>query len=200
MKLDSPYCGVLSEKIFISGKEFLVPNHLRFILTFNVDETTEILSPRLKDRMPVIVCEEQIDSLQSVVREKTDYPPISASRVATLLTKGLQDSLSQDNRLLDRYDSYESQWATLPDFKISPRKRRHIEVFLQLISEFEDVDEDFVLDFIGSSFLLTKISGIGAEYKEAIEELVKNLHTQKTKQRLQKILNEGARYNQFRYI
>lgn len=201
-KLDNNFSSTRFEATTISGEEFYIPNYLRFLLTFNFDETTEGISSRFVDRMPIIHCQSQPEAYLSSVVEKRDYSMISAEFIGEFIANAEVTSRDEGNEILDAFDSYREVWEALPNFSISPRKRKHIETFLQLVSLYneEELTQEYILDFVGSSFLLPKIAGIGREYEEALNGLASSIRTQGTKKRLQKNIEEGSRYQQFKYL
>ena len=184
--------------ISLSGRQFSIPNDLRMLFTFNVDETTEELSPRMLDRMPVVtVRNPSIDptDLLNITTEE-QFNRISKINIQELTTFSENDA--SDDLINSAENIYEA-WSTLPNFLISQRKKLQVERYCRIAAEAE-MNKSVVIEFIEEAFMLPLLAGFGSDYGKRIEKLFPNISSQEVKSRLQEILSTGETFGVYRHV
>lgn len=158
-----------------------VPLNTRFIATINNDNTTEPLSPRLCDRVPII----SMDLREP--ESKQIYTPFRLDGIVPYAT--LEDffGVRSADRDQDTYDDLPVKLASaLPLFEerskdygqvttISKRKRLAMQVYYAVSRRF--MDETKAADFALSQYALPLINGFGQPYKNRLERIAE--HTQR---------------------
>ena len=155
MSLADDHKGLEHEIVSVGGEKFYLPSTTRFFLTFNFDENTEALPRKLVDRMPLIHCENVESAERAVIDRDKIFKPICRSKLASMLAK--EAELAQDNESAyrDVCDDVFKLWSSLPEIKmIGARRRKQMNLFVQLISNFDKLDEGFISEFYATSFLL----------------------------------------------
>ena len=193
--------GMFGNKIVpisLSGRQFSIPNDLRMLFTFNVDETTEELSPRMLDRMPVVtVRNPSIDPSELLnVTTEEQFNPISKINIQELTTFSENDA-SDD--LINSAENIYEFWSTLPNFHISQRKKLQVERYCRIAAEAE-MNKSVVIEFIEEAFMLPLLAGFGSDYGKRIEKLFPNISSQEVKSRLQEILSTGETFGVYRHV
>lgn len=187
------------EVINLDGHLLYVQKDLRFILTFNVDETTEQLSDRFISRMPIIHLTSTKDFNVGSDLMFKNFNAIDKIKADELLSKA-QEGSETTELLVDEFDSRRNAWKDLLPGEISQRKTIQIEKFLNIAGTIENLDPSLIIDFVEEVFLLPQIKGDGLEFREALEKTIPEIKSPKAKRRLAKIKSEGQKYNIFRHI
>ena len=192
--VDQPF-----ERMTLSGTDFYFPSTQSYLLTFNFDENTERLSRKFIDRVPILHCSYQKESERATIREKR-FTPFNSDLFAGMLADKLllAKTATQDNYeyILNELDSWRE---TLPNFDVSPRKKRHILLFLSLLNDEMDIGSEYLRDFVASTFLLPQLNGIGDEYKNSLEQLAEG-SPEVTRNRIAMVIESGERFGQYSYI
>ncbi|MFC7420611.1 AAA family ATPase [Iodobacter arcticus] len=151
-----------------------IGNQVRFIATINNDSTTERLSPRLIDRVPVISLHQAnstpINNLNSSL-SKMDGA-ISSNCLFNFfkpdesceLTRANEAVLDQAINILQNRDSNLGQTVN-----ISHRKRIAITNYCSVAGEY--IGQDSAMDFAISQHILPHIEGHGTKFRNRIQEL-----------------------------
>ncbi|MBV0932852.1 AAA family ATPase [Marinobacterium weihaiense] len=150
-----------------------VPRNVRFIATINHDATTERLSPRLIDRVPVISLEQDDDSetgyssgvqldgaLNYQLFEK--FFTNEDAELSSVLDKKLKDLI---NVLSDRDPAYGTP------ISISHRKFAAIEHFYGTAVQHDLMDSSSAFDYAISQHILPHIEGYGSKFRSRILKL-----------------------------
>ncbi|KPM01905.1 hypothetical protein [Vibrio splendidus] len=164
----------------------------RFVATINFDSTTEPLSPRLIDRVPVIT----LDNPDSNV----DFEPSSLSLDGTLSASKIKSMFTfEDNALLRSeqillQDTIEllgqADRSMGPAINISQRKLNAISNYVSASREL--MGSDTAMDFAISQFILPHIDGYGSAFKTRLESLSDKVSKHsRTQGHLERILTSG---------
>jgi len=164
----------------------VIPNAVRFIATINNDNTTELLSPRIIDRAPVIKIQHWDNP--SSANETIGY----ANKLITELLP--QDTLSDlfmpkegqgfdmdEERVFEDIENSLSEKSTekyLPSIYISPRKRNMIENYCIVARGIMKKNKYDLraIDRAVSQHVLPMINGNGGGYRERLDKLAKVLN------------------------
>jgi len=183
----------------ISGKKrYLdVAKNIRFIATINNDNTTEPLSPRLCDRVPVI-------SMSSSSIEG------SSEQIASLSLDGAIDYDLLEKWFGVHVDSEFSTPSLIETFcekmqlkepelgaeiHISPRKKNAMTAYCEKAEKY--IGSMLAIDFALSQYALPLINGHGKDFKkrlEGLESCAKSNKLMRTANLLQDILKSGEMY------
>ncbi|OUU31042.1 MAG: hypothetical protein CBB97_00555 [Candidatus Endolissoclinum sp. TMED37] len=201
MSLADDHKGLEHEKVSVGGEKFYLPSTTRFFLTFNFDENTEALPRKLVDRMPLIHCENVESAERAVIDRDKIFKPICRSKLASMLAK--EAELAQDNESAyrDVCDDVFKLWSSLPEIKmIGARRRKQMNLFVQLISNFDKLDEGFISEFYATSFLLPIINGNGDDYASKLSAIAERSHGVKIRYEIQKIIENGQYFGSYKYL
>ena len=183
----------------ISGDERYLPvaKNIRFIATINNDNTTEPLSPRLCDRVPVI-------SMGS------PYIESSSEQIASLSLDGAigYDLLEQWFGISDNSDfstpslietfcekMQEKEVGLGAEIHISPRKKNAMTAYCEKAEKY--INPTLAIDFALSQHALPLINGHGQDFRkrlEGLESWAKSNNLVRTANLLQDILKAGEMY------
>ena len=176
-------------------KKYLnIGDNIRFIATINNDSTTERLSPRLIDRVPVISLDHESGS---TVTSSSSSLKLDGAIDINLLNKFFKaedaelsraDKFFLDNiiNILNERDSELGQ-----PVPISFRKHMAITNYCAVAGDI--IGSDSALDFAISQHILPHIEGYGSKFKNRISRLLPELsksHPRSTKH-VERILNSG---------
>ena len=186
------------EKINLDGHNIYLPIDTRFVLTFNVDETTEQLSERLISRMPIVyLSHNEIEPFINI--EYKNFPPIDKTNSDQLVASRIKETPEYEI-LVQEYDARYPNWKKILPEKLTTRKNNQILKFLSIAAHLEEVDATLVIDFVEEVFLLPHVKGDGIEYRESLDELLaKPILASNVKRRLAQIIEHGEKYNIFRH-
>lgn len=187
-------------KIPMSGKDFYFPSDFRFLLTFNFDENTETLPKKIIDRMPIIHCSEVTNGAQAIMDYELYFSPISPKSLDDYLSEKFKRINFDNMTLWEKVEDFLDLWSELPGYSINPRKRMQIETFFKVIENGNDLDEGVLLDYIGQSYLLPLINGEGEKFENQLLKLSKSVTGLSLKISLEKLIENGARLQIYRYI
>jgi hypothetical protein len=166
----------------ISGSEKLnIPNYLRFIATINHDGTTELLSPRIVDRAPIIVLQESQDFLNIDFERVLDKLPLSANSMESFFGRSKTNNADfneQEKRLfillkdiLNRIDSSLGLGVSISHRKEASMK----EYCTQTRSIMSSTSDLLAFDLAFLQFILPQIKGHGELFISRMKLLLEKL-------------------------
>ncbi|MCI5197441.1 MAG: hypothetical protein D3919_14730, partial [Candidatus Electrothrix sp. AW5] len=209
-------CDTHREKIIQLGDQnnnnFRIPNSVRFIATINNDNTTELLSPRIIDRVPIITIQhvktpdEEIDSIYTSDESASNILPQDAIDKLFTPLKGEGFNTDEERAFDDVVKCLdETNSKYLPIIPISPRKRKIIGNYCTLARDL--MQEKYglrSLDIAISQHILPAINGNGGAYRQRLEKLEKVLYEKDlthSHSMLQKIIVTGEfQYDFYRFL
>ena len=165
----------------LGGNESLrIPSFLRFMATINYDGTTEVLSPRIIDRAPVLVLNNNYDEGNLLeIGNTIDKLPVSAKIMDDLFGRS-GDALFIESEKKVFYEL--KHILNMVDSKlglgisISPRKENSIKEYCEKARAiYFEHHELFALDLAFLQLVLPKIKGHGDFFIERIKLLQKKL-------------------------
>lgn len=178
-----------------------VTDSLRFIATINNDATTEKLSPRLIDRVPVIsLCENnhysevtnKLINFDGAIRYSDLDNTFNISASEAQFTPEEQNAITQ---IIDILSSPISRTTTI---RVSQRKQNAIRRYCHVangISNFRSIP----LDYAVSQHILPLIEGYGSSFRERLSDLEDKLNEfdyKISKKLLKEIIDCGDTYSE----
>ena len=167
----------------LGDKTVRIPEHLRFVATINYDSTTEQLSPRVVDRAPIILIEnDDFDSsnVAQVINSFATSFPLSASVMEELfgnskpepdLQSDEQDAFELIRNILSNNDSS----LGLP-IQISRRKVNAIQQYCAKAGGIINIDSGlFALDLAIVQHVLPQVRGTGPAFAKRLDNLQREL-------------------------
>lgn len=162
--------------INLGAKEkFYIPKTLRFVATINSDHTVEKMSPRLIDRVPIISLPTNAYQSKITPLKDSDYDSVISFDLIKktfdngnmVISKTMQDTILECKSKLKELNIF-----------IEPRTEQYLLKYIATAQNmFEDegiIDKSIVaLDYALLQRVITKISGTGSQYKEALENFKK---------------------------
>lgn len=180
----------------VDSRLLKVGNNVRFIATINHDSTTERLSPRLIDRVPVISFDHEddldfgYDTGDLILDGAVDYALLEKffSCEDEELSNSHKNILDNIITTLGERDSNLGQ-----SISISHRKRVAIANYCGAAIKSELMDPDTALDFALSQHILPHIEGYGSKFKNRITKLSEVLGKgyPRTSKHIERILASG---------
>lgn len=174
----------------------VVADNVRFIATINNDNTTEPLSPRLCDRVPVI-------SMDAPIIESAEHVASLSLNGAVpydLLNNWFGENAESDYELpplivefCEKMNVKNKEYGT--EIHISQRKRNAMTSYCEVASRY--IDLFMAIDFALSQHALPLINGHGKEFRkrlENLEEIARDNKLERTSALLGNILNSGQTY------
>jgi hypothetical protein len=186
-------------EILVQGQRFYIPATTRFIFTFNFDASTEEITERFIDRTPVVPRANPSDpgNLDEINIDNT-MSPISSKYLNDFILKQNEEARISTSDLREEFEDELDLWRSIPNFNLSSRKIKQINIFFQLMRD--DEDEEYVRDFAARTFLLPLIRGYGQEYGEALATLQQATNLRRTKKRLSELVKNGKPSSNYRYV
>ena len=147
-----------------------IPTNLRFIATINNDATTEALSPRLCDRVPIISMD--IDNSQSL----KDAQPFQLDgsiewcdleRYFGIKKDSYDDLPAKLEMIVDLFGERNKDYGQT--ITVSQRKVIAMRSFYYVAREY--MDDTIATDFAVSQYMLPLINGFGKNYRNRIEKI-----------------------------
>mgnify|MGYP003384993783 CR=1 FL=1 len=154
------------------GERYLsVPKNVRIVATINSDGTTELLSPRMCDRVPVISMDFQNSDSSDVynniafdgavpyeiLEEYFGIKPDQEDSSISIKIRNIIDLMEVHDRNLGR------------SILVSSRKKNAIRNYYQVATSF--MDETHAADFAVSQYLLPLIEGCGKGFSSRLESI-----------------------------
>lgn len=202
-----PHCETGLEKTISiksakSPEKILVSDNIRFLGTINIDGTTEMLSPRLLDRVPLIVIAPPKNTIDLSPSFSSFEKPLSISFCKMRETFGDIDdfNLSSDeevtfNKIIEVLLEDKSEFGR--PIIVSYRKQAAIKRFVAKMNSYEIASNDdflpqMALDLAIKQFLLPTLSGYGVNFKKRLENLYEVIPAlNKSRHNLRKIIRVG---------
>ncbi|WP_444917716.1 hypothetical protein [Microbulbifer sp. JMSA003] len=146
-----------------------VPDGVRFTATINNDSTTEALSPRLCDRVPVIsMAAPHFSNIQQVASGTLDGVVSYAQLEKWFNRDDFEEAPSLINDFIERMERLDREFGGA--VRISPRKRNAISKYYSVASGY--LGHLGAVDFAISQYLLPLISGHGKPFSRRLESLL----------------------------
>ncbi|HBC3361475.1 TPA: AAA family ATPase [Vibrio parahaemolyticus] len=164
----------------------------RFIATINFDSTTEPLSPRLIDRVPVITLDNPEANIGGETSSLNLDGMLSASKIKEMFTVEDNALLRSEQILLqDTVDILsKADRSKGPAIVVSQRKLNSIANYVS--SSRDLMGSETAMDFAISQFILPHIDGYGSAFKCRLEELADKVSKHsRTEGHLERILTSG---------
>ena len=170
-----------------------VPDNVRFIATINNDATTELLSPRLCDRVPIISMD--IEYSQSI-NSSTSFNLDGAIPIETLdeffgLSSENHDDLpTKVQMIIDLFEERDRELGQI--IAVSKRKRIAIQNYFTTASKY--IDETSATDFATSQYLLPLINGFGDKYRKRLDKIgvqIQRSNLNRSERLLESIVSNG---------
>lgn len=164
----------------------------RFIATINFDSTTEPLSPRLIDRVPIITLDKPEANIGSETSSLNLDGMLSATKIKDMFTFEDNALLRSEQILLQ--DTVEilskTERSRGPAIVISQRKLNAIANYVNASRDL--IGSETAMDFAISQFILPHIDGYGVAFKSRLEELADKVSKHsRTESHLERILTSG---------
>ncbi|MGF1707211.1 AAA family ATPase [Enterovibrio baiacu] len=175
----------------IQKRYLSVDPRTRFIATINSDSTTEPLSPRLIDRVPVI----SLDRTNLQLSEGSGYTiggTIPASKLKELFTSEDPELSRAQNGLLNEVivQLTKRDGKLGASLNISQRKVNAITHYVDVAGKL--IGSEAAMDFALSQFVLPHIEGFGPDFRVRIEQLQDKVSKyQRTTDHLDRVLSKG---------
>lgn len=173
-------------------RHLVVDDMTRFVATINFDSTTEPLSPRLIDRVPVITLEHPEFDFEVDTSSLSLDGMVKASLLNKLISTEDNALLRAEKALLlDTVDILSKADRNKgPAVHISQRKLNAIANYVGVSRDL--IGSDTAMDFALSQFVLPHIDGYGTAFKNRLEELHEKVSKyNKTNNHLERILASG---------
>lgn len=170
------------QEIIIGSNKVRIPKYMRFIATINYDSTTEPLSPRIIDRAPIIVLEnEGINNVEisEEISEIIHSLPISEETMNDLFgnSNTVPELLTNEQVIFDSIKNILSK--PLVDLgrpiNISPRKEQAIRQYCDKARAIMTAETDggdlVALDYAILQHVLPQVRGTGSKFAKRLTDL-----------------------------
>ncbi len=187
-------------------EEIQILDSMKFIATINMDDTTEILSPRIINRACVFYLPN--NDLKQVEDNKTQtVVPISY----TALENNFGFRQVAKNLAAESYgnDKLETIYDILSKNRngrfISPRKQKNIRKYIDVMTSIGEQNDNFeydnsdVLDYAIAQFILPEICGDGEKYLSILKMLYDELSSYTISKNIVQNIIEVGEYNYGNY-
>ncbi|EJL6330401.1 AAA family ATPase [Vibrio cholerae] len=154
------------------GHRFLkIGDNTRFIATINNDATTEKLSPRLIDRVPVITLDSPTDKIVDTA-SLTLNGSVKASKLRALFVPEYAELSKADEFILSKIiDTLSTRDSALgKSIPISRRKVNAITNYCDVAGQM--IGSEAAMDFAIQQHILPHIEGYGAAFRKRLEQLL----------------------------
>lgn len=199
-------------KLTLSKSEaVIISKSLRFLATINYDETTELLSPRILDRTPIIILETNLNNIEEDFVDVIDINSITYSQEImeeifgkNEITPVLEDLESEIiKKISDVLSSSDNNYGS--PITISKRKMNNIKQYCYkakpLMIKFK---EELAIDLAILQYVLPLINGEGENYGRRLDEVKKILNEynlEKSEKYVEKIISIGQQnYNSYNFF
>lgn len=184
--------GISGDKRYIK-----VADNIRFIATINNDNTTEPLSPRLCDRVPVIsMGSPSIENSSQQIASLSLDGAIDYHLLEAWFGMPTDNDLSMPSLINTFCEKMQIKEAELgAEIHISPRKKNAMTAYCEKAKEY--IDPTLAIDFALSQHALPLINGHGKDFRkrlEGLESWAKSNNLMRTANLLQDILKAGEMY------
>ena len=181
--------GVAGEKRYLS-----VPEGIRFVATINNDSTTEALSPRLCDRVPVVsMAAPHLSNVRQVASGTLDGVVTYSQLEQWFNGEEFEEAPSLINDFIERMERLDREFGGA--IRVSPRKKNAISKYYATASGY--LGHLGAVDFALSQYLLPLLVGHGKPFGRRLESLlelsVRN-DLKRTESIIDSILKSGEMY------
>ena len=178
-------------------------NNLRWITTINSDETTERLSPRLLDRVPVIKMDPVLDIESTLDFSSVDSQEIPGGVTWSLMEKWFKPEEDKDFSALDRQviKSILDQNNKSNMLHVSQRKLKNMRQYLNSANIYMDSSQ--ALDWCIAMYVLPTIEGYGKRVEDGLTALCSEFEKNELKRSLgiaETILEQGRMSQSFSFF
>ena len=140
-----------------------IPDHLRFLATINIDDTTEPLSPRLLDRAWIV----RLPQPDFTAAQKALAAADSVTWKDFVTAFGGHDRAAEPKELKPFYDVLHSL-----GMNVSMRSRRAMAKFVSIGASLFDGGRTTAVDYAVAQKILPMVKGSGPQFRERLEELL----------------------------
>lgn len=174
---------------------------MRFIATINNDASTERLSPRLIDRVPVIGLNHNSDFKSSLLNTIDFNGAINNESLEGCFDVNLYDAsftTEEENSLEQIIEILRTPINRTTSVRVSQRKYNAIKRYCHIANEIEGLRVQ-PLDFAINQHILPLIEGYGTGFKErlhSLEQKLVELDLNISKATLKNIINNGDIYSE----
>ena len=185
------------------GQKISIPTTLRFLATINNDHTTENISPRLIDRAFVISLPSQYsDKAKDVFDDSCKITDWESLKNTFAVSSTVMET--QANSIYEKIKDFFTELKQ----PISPRVERSVTSYCSVAQNIFEAKDNIApsivaLDYAVSQKLITKISGNGSVYKDALNKLntfCKEQNLNLTAQQLDRIIDHGKDMDYYEYF
>lgn len=174
------FASVSNRSISLGGnKSFKLPEHLRFLATVNFDHTTEELSPRFLDRSWVIMLEPSRISDEADENIDNGLDMLSFASIKEAFSVREDDII--DEAILNKWSNIQKIFKD-KTLQIMPRNLKMVKNYCAVACRCMEHDTPSTkfapLDYAVSQKILPTINGTGDNYRELIDELIKECTAQ----------------------
>lgn len=185
--------GEGDKHINLTSKSLKIGQNIRFIATINHDNTTERLSPRLLDRVAVVVLPQVDNSTMSSddLEDEERYNPISYENFKNIFKIESRDTIIDD--IISKITEVMSDNSVMYSC-ISPRKYTAIKKYCDIACNLFDNNE--YIDYAIAQFYLPTLEGFGEEFGSKLNELKPKLDSYpRSKAILEYIISQGQKFH-----
>jgi len=144
--------------------------NIRFIATINNDNTTEPLSDRLCNRVPIISMDIPQTACQSEIAAITVDGAIPFEKLETMFGRPIELYSDEPMELQSFYNILELREKDLgTHVMVSPRKRLAMHAYYDIAVKY--IDSQKAIDFALSQFALPLINGYGKQFRARLDRL-----------------------------
>ena len=176
-------------------------NSVRFLGTVNYDSTTEPISPRMIDRVPVIYLEpsEQLIDFDQSEKNLTDDSIYSYQNLDSLLIAEKLELTNAEQRIFESLRKSLHSAIRGATITISIRKQQQIISYCATARSLMKEKYDLcALDYAIAQFILPLINGNGSSYRELLQKFQKEIEPlDHTKRLLNRIVEIGEQNHHF---
>lgn len=179
-------------------EEFIVQKNTRFIATINNDSTTERLSPRLIDRVPVIYLDQDL----GLDLDNNDFIPdikfdgALKYQIFEMFSSSNEEEFPQlyEHKLNSIISILKEKDSELGQpIAISFRKKLAIKKYLSVMISHNLMDAEIAFDFAIAQHILPHIEGYGSKFQKRIINLQKEIGASypRSNKHIERILSSG---------
>lgn len=179
--------------INLTSKSLKIGQNIRFIATINHDNTTERLSPRLLDRVAVVILPQVDNSTISSddPEDEEKHLPIPYENFKNIFQIESRDTIIDD--IISKITESMSDDSVMYSC-ISPRKYTAIKKYCDIACNLFDNNE--YIDYAIAQFYLPTLEGFGEEFGSKLNDLKQKLDSySRSKAILEYIISQGQKFH-----
>lgn len=179
--------------INLTSNSLKIGQNIRFIATINHDNTTERLSPRLLDRVAVVILPQVDNSTISPddLEDEEKHSPISYENFKNIFQIESRDTIIDD--IISKITESMSDDSVMYSC-ISPRKYTAIKKYCDIACNLFDNNE--YIDYAIAQFYLPTLEGFGEEFGSKLNDLKQKLDSySRSKAILEYIISQGQKFH-----